>query len=201
MERTTTRNFNKVMPTLMACIMVLLFSSSSLAQPCKPDCPNDNWSGLQTAILDLDYEGVDISCEVEVDYRTRYACQSFHDVFIEEIRFNKSADCPFDMDDQSLAFHLISNEFVKANPMGFPEPNKPNNTGEENCKSNWRVVNGSCWYNIENEKFSACNTDKCCLERYRVCINACGEKTVEGLNPSNGTGAECDEPGCDLVCE
>lgn len=85
--------------------------------------------------------------------------------------------------------------------MGFPEPDEPNNVGEENCKSSWRVVNGSCWFNIEDEKFSACNTDNCCLERYEVCIDACGDKTVDGLGPSGGTGAECDEPACDLVCE
>jgi len=148
------------------------------------------------------YLGEDVDCEIKVWYVQRHACNQFYDVQILKVEVTNpnNNDCPFSINDQTEAMDFIHQKLLKENPMGFPEQSKPSNPGNENCNGNWRVSNGSCYKSVEGT-FKPCdqNNDRCCLTRYEVCRDDCGNLTVEKTS-AQGSG-NCDSEACDFVCQ
>ncbi len=146
---------------------------------------------------------------VKVRYRTRYACNLWYDVFIEVIGDDPSTPNNELQDalncssgDLNLVMQQVTEQILIMNPMNFPPM-----TPATGCEENWRVMNGSCW--AVTDKFQhvgpppsenpvvnpadygydvwamPCEGTLCCLERFEICIDPQGDRTITpgGFSP------------------
>ena len=168
--------------------------------PCVPDCPNSQWGPKTTVTLDdWTYQGMQVDCEVKVTFVKRTACPSnFKDLQILKVEVVNGGGCPFAIENQSAAIEALHRKLIVEDKAGFGLP------ANGNCNSNWRVSQGSCWkfVNIEggNTFFVPCEPiDACCLTRYEVCADPCGNLSIEKQNTIRS--GDCDDKeGFDLVC-
>jgi hypothetical protein len=165
-------------------------------EPCLPDCNNSLWSAVQKCTLT-----VNGSCTVVVDYRTRFACDTWYDVYIAGYTVT-----PFSCGQPNpAAFHAaVTKALLESNCTGFP----PFNDGD--CVDNWRVSKGSCWVRDFVTStgeggmtfWYACTTQTCCLERYRICkIAGARQATFTGGDAEpcpQGTPSMC-FPACNTI--
>ena len=160
--------------------------------PCYPDCPNSQWSSIQTYTVTFNS-----NCKVKVEYVTRHACNTWWDVQIVSYQFTQVGGCPFNYNDPDAAMEAILFQLLKDNPMGFPEPSPVN------CTTSWRAANGTCWRRA-GDCYIPCDDSGCCLTEYRICIDSSGNKTVTKTGVIGG-GTQCppspdpDNP-CQNVC-
>ncbi len=188
---------------LVALLGALCLGSPALAQdqPCKPDCPGSNWV-LPPSSYVVTLPG---GCKVNVVYTTRLACGVWNDMQILAI----DQIMPFDESCVSYArmeskdfLALITQDVLEANPMGFP-PAPPVPPATRNCSSNWRVVAGSCWMKAMHYEdphtmeplplWQPCHGEECCLKYYRVCVDPCGNRTVDQTSSSTPN------PSCPII--
>jgi hypothetical protein len=190
------------------------YAPQGVETACEPDCPETPFPigpySWQNA-YDITLPG---GCVVTVQYKTRFACNTWHDLYIAEITAQNSNDpiCNNYFSTTSAAQILadVTMQMFLTNPMGFP----PDSAGE--CESNWRVVKGACWQKLNinwgnstypNQHFRLrhCEGGICCLDRYQVCINQAGDRVITSLPGSiNGTCIPQETPthslGCEPVC-
>ena len=150
------------------------FLSVAQLDPCEPDCPQTPFGPLQNHTITLPG-----NCQIQVTYASRLACGVFQDLYIEFIQTVPSPPSPacqmyFDQSAQDLLW-MVTQEMVDDNPMGFARP-------MPGCASDWRVAHGTCWFRSfdpTNERYSGsyCETNTCCLERFEVCFDDCGDVT------------------------
>lgn len=186
--------------SLLMIIGVMISTSYCLTanEPCKPDCQFSNWTG----VLPPHHMTVN-GCAVVVKYRTRFACSTYYDVYIESIQVT-GTNCAGDPPDWTIFIQQVTIALLTQNPMGFP----PDTNGT--CEDNWRVMKGACWlaeFTPLVEGFGGalkllrpCIESTCCLERYQVCLSSTGERTVtfQGGTPQpcpQGTPNHC-FPAC-----
>ena len=179
------------MRTLLVVITIFLGVTFANAQPwvgqepCLPDCNSSAWGAVQKCTLT-----VNTGCTVVVDFRKRFACNTWYDVYIAGYTVTP-ASCGAS---NPAAFHAaVTKALLESNCTGFP----PDSNGL--CEDNWRVSKGSCWVRdfivgvpgIEGTLageltfWYACTTQTCCLERYTVCKN-------NGLRQATFTGGEAE---------
>lgn len=172
---------------------------------CLPDCFNSPFSSPKLHKILIPGYGWFM-----IKYRTRYACNTWYDVYIDWIvPLNSGGVDPMAAKSMQFILEIATNFLLKENPMQFPPlpgTNPP-------CRTNWRVIKGSCWSrsNTGNPQcpvqYVPCNEQQCCLEPYQVCVNiTTGERTVTKMSygwspyscgsyiPPNG-GQPC-EPAC-----
>lgn len=116
-----------------------------------------------------------------VKYRTRYACNTWYDVYIDWIvALNSNGVDPMAAKSMQFILETITTYLLKENPMQFPPlpgTNPP-------CNVNWRVIKGNCWSrtNVGSPpcpvQYGPCNAVACCLEPYQVCLNPSGERMI-----------------------
>lgn len=172
---------------------------------CLPDCFNSPFSAPKLHKMLIPGYGW-----VLVKFRTRYACNTWYDVYIDWIvPLNASGGGPFAGLSMQYILELVTNFLLKENPMQFPPlPNDPSP-----CYTNWRVIKGPCWSrkNTGNPQcpvqYIACSEQTCCLEPYRVCINpTTNERTVTKMSygwSSYSCGSTMPPPGgqsCEPAC-
>lgn len=181
--------------------MVILLATPEIAAqgpPCKPDCTGDNWSNpVSTTTLTVN------GCSVVVYYRTRLACSTYYDVYIEKF-VATGVNCAGVVPDWAVFMHQAALALLLANPMGYP----PSTNGT--CEDNWRVSKGSCWaidviggvgeFSDPQTHLAPCGSATCCLERFEVCLDGNGVRTVtfQGNAPQpcpTGTPSYC-FPAC-----
>jgi hypothetical protein len=140
-----------------------------------------------------------VDCEVKVTFVKRTACPSnFKDLQILKVEVVNGGGCPFGIENQSAAIEALHRKLIVEDVPSFGLPSNGN------CNSSWRVSQGSCWQYIDVESgnifFVPCEPiDACCLTRYEVCADPCGNLSIEKQS-TIGSG-DCDgEEGCDLVC-
>lgn len=204
------------MKGLLALFSVLLLVTSTLVTSaqelaCNPDCPETPFPP-PTANVTITLPG---GCVVKVYYSTRFACNTWHDLYIDRIETVNANDafCTsyFTTSSTWLIMSQVTQLMLQLNPMGFP----PLNNGDP-CETNWRVVKGACWQKIYFDYGTAvspyllrfmqpCPGDVCCLDEYQVCI-------VDGVRIANiipgGTQGTClpnpkfvpGGQGCQTVC-
>ena len=185
-------------------VALLVFSSTGVSaqgSPCKPDCSNDNWSNpVSTVTLNVN------GCSVTIKYRTRFACSTYYDVYLESFQLT-GTNCAGSPPNWSVFIQQVTVALLLNNPMGFPP--SVNST----CEDNWRVAKGSCWLadflgGVGGEggmsealnELRPCSAVTCCLERYQVCLDAYGVRSVtfQGSAPEacpQGTPSYC-FPAC-----
>lgn len=186
---------------LLALVLTLMFSafgnSASAQDACIPDCANDTWGDLQPYTMYPDPVNFPY-CQVTVYFRTRFACNTYYDVYIDRVESANLLSCTSNPSNP-LSFGAIlakiTEKLLIDNPMGFP-PNGPYCDLEQEqpetssvvscCKDNWRVMKGSCWKALINtgvgstkkggdgsvqslDKLMPCTVEICCLDRYKVC--------------------------------
>jgi hypothetical protein len=154
--------------------------------PCIPDCPETPFPPTRMAAT-FEIAG----CTVEVDYRTRRACDLYYDVFIDQVRTingrneanDPACDALFSRNSSAAILAEATRELLRLNPMKYP----PENKGE--CEVNWRVVKGGCWSrpyihngSLDQEltrptpsyfvnRLVPCPTEEvCCVDRFVVCL-------------------------------
>lgn len=190
------------------------YAPQGVESACEPDCPEtpfpigpNSWQYAYNITLPG-------GCVVTVQYKTRFACNTWHDLYIAEITAQNSNDpiCNAYITSTSAAQILadVTMQMLITNPMNFP----PKSKGE--CESNWRVVKGACWQKLNinwgnstypNQHFRLrhCEGGICCLDHYQVCINQAGDRVITSLPGSiNGTCIPQETPthslGCEPVC-
>jgi hypothetical protein len=186
----------RLVTSAITTILLLVFVHDTFAQgpPCKPDCPGDNWSN-PVSIVTLTING----CSVDIHYRTRFACSTYHDVYIERVVAN-GVNCAGVVPDWSVFMHQVALALILANPMGFP----PSTNGT--CEDTWRISKGNCWavdvvggvgeFGNPQSHLAPCTSAACCLERFEVCLDANGVRrtTFQGNAPQpcpSGTPSHC----------
>lgn len=172
---------------------------------CLPDCFNSPFGTAKLHKILIPGYGWFL-----VKFRTRYACNTWYDVYIDWIvPLNSNGTDPFNGVSMQYILEIITNFLLKENPMQFPPlPGDP-----VQCRTNWRVIKGPCWSrtNTGNPQcpiqYIACGEVTCCLEPYQVCINpTTGQRTVTktsygwsyyscGSSPTPAGGQSC-EPAC-----
>lgn len=174
---------------VLALLGCLAFGVPALAQdqPCKPDCEDADWAlPAQSYVVTLPG-----GCKVNVVYTTRFACGRYNDfqiLAIDQIApFDESCVSYARMDTKDF-LALITQETLEANPMNFPPP-PPKPPATQNCATNWRVVAGACWQKSMHYEYEPtmeplplwqpCHGESCCLKYFRVCVDPCGNRTVE----------------------
>jgi len=184
-------------------IVLLMWSVSGMQQsmaqsdtPCLPDCFNDQWSPLGSVECTLDSCGM----TVRIFWRARKACGTWYDYYLERVEvLGGSLDaCLQYYGSMKDLLQAITVCLLEINPAGFP----PDNEGE--CRSNWRVMKGPCWYRSGNI-LKPCAYERCCLEWYEVCRVKGGVRVVTKMGTIDpgvcevvpvGPGVRC-EPVCD----
>lgn len=206
--------FRKTPLLLVASLLGLLgLGAPALAQdePCKPDCPGSDWvMPPQSHIVTLPG-----GCQVNIVFTTRLACGRWNDVQILAI----DQVAPFDESCVSYArmetkdfLALLTQDMLEENPMGFPPP-PPVPPATKSCTSNWRVIGGACWMKAMHYEYEPtheplpvwqpCHGEQCCLKYYEVCVDPCGNRTVEQTSSSTPV-ASCPVTGsypCTPVCD
>ena len=198
--------------------MFLMLSSGASAQGsdyCLPDCENDAWGQEQSVTYQLSP-----TCTVTIYYSTRYACSTFHDVFIRLIESPNLLAClGFNTSNAAAQalFDQIIEKLLMDNPMGFPpfeddcdppvQPGQP----RQCCEDNWRVIKGSCWEvqldtglgeGVDKSRegsqsgqdfLRSCDDEICCLDRYEVCVTEEDGQWVKTITHTTPTPQEdCD---------
>jgi len=192
---------------MILCLSINMNAQPSATEPCLPDCPSDVWvpafpaQGNITEVTVCTYNGQDYTAQVV--WRVRYACNQYHDYYIELINtsdFGASTPCHQGMSSAEVINDIIL-KFLVLNPGQFP----PLQNGDP-CKNNWRVMKGGCWtydcitgmsgtytnevipnnteqtiYYPFDAFFKPCATTECCLEYFTVCI-------VNGVRTITNTG-------------
>lgn len=121
-----------------------------------------------------------------VKYRTRYACNTWYDVYIDWIiPLNSNGVDPMAGKSMQFILEIVTNFLLKENPMQFPPlpgTNPP-------CRINWRIIKGNCWSRINAGnpqcpiQYAPCAGQACCLEPYQVCVNlTTGERIVTKMS-------------------
>lgn len=197
------------MRTLLVVITIFLGVTFANAQPwigqepCLPDCNSSAWGANQKCTL-----SVNNTCTVVIDFRVRFACSSWYDVYIAGYTVTP-ATCGAS---NPAAFHAdVTKALLESNCTGHP----PTNDGD--CEDNWRVSKGTCWVRdivtggipgVEGTQSNdvtfwyACTTETCCLEKYTVCkANGVRTATFTGGNAEpcpQGTPPSC-FPACQTI--
>ena len=169
--------------------MALLSGGAVVAQepPCLPDCFQSPWQAPQNFQVTLPG-----GCEISVEFVIRFACNVWNDVQILRVEAVEPAhsSCNSYAAMESVDFlALVTKDLLEANPMGFPPP-LPTPPATQSCRSNWRVLKGSCWRKGFHQKISKvtqglieipywqpCSGTSCCLKHYTVCVDPCGNRT------------------------
>ena len=159
---------------LSLCAAVPAFAQQS-TDTCVPDCPASTWGSLEHRTVVLPN-----GCQINVDYFTRCACNTWNDIFLHSVTPDPadSADCAFLATtpmDQILA--AVTEQLLNGSPFDFPAPCR-DDLAVGQCATRWRIVKGSCWSRIHlsstYEYYQACSQTACCLKPYKVCRNQCG---------------------------
>ena len=81
---------------LLALVLTLMFSafgnSASAQDACIPDCANDTWGDLQPYTMYPDPVNFPY-CQVTVYFRTRFACNTYYDVYIDRVESANLLSC------------------------------------------------------------------------------------------------------------
>ncbi len=211
---------SKTFRTLLILIVVSLSLGSPAASQelCLPDCQNSPWGPIQTHVLTLPG-----GCQVEVGYATRLACGLWEDtqiVYVFPLNFEHTSCTAVTVMEIPDFLALITEQMIEDDPMGFspPTPTIPatgnpatcDPTGVQSCEVNFRVINGACWQKLlhhNNEAgdvatWAPCETTGCCINSYRVCVDACGNRTSEQIGAAVPPGACPTEPfyPCEPAC-
>ncbi len=146
--------------------------------PCYPDCEQSPWGPPQLVEITIPPYG-----KFWIKYRTRYACETYYDVYIDWFMVmdaaGQSATASLAM---NLLLEIVTWHLLVQNPMQFPP--FPDGSQQANCHPNWRVVKGQCWSRVDFGdpdcpiQYVACEEKDCCLERYEVCINPATNERV-----------------------
>jgi hypothetical protein len=147
---------------------------------CLPDCFNSPFSSPKLHKVLIPGYGWFL-----IKYRTRYACNTWYDVYIDWIvPLNTGGVDPMASKSMQFILEIVTNFLLKDNPMQFPPlpgTNPP-------CWTNWRVIKGGCWSRTNTGsppcpiQYVPCNEQQCCLEPYEVCVNvSTGERTVRKI--------------------
>lgn len=206
-------------------LMLVGFSpqtANAQGAPCYPDCPQSIWMPVYPAPAFTHVVTLNCGLSVTVHYRTRYACNTWYDLYVESFEFNSKMDgyiCGQSMTMKEMMDDIMVKMIID-NPMNFP----PFNPGD--CEANWRVSKGSCWYagfSISKELTGGpegplpdpswnftpgpalpCSQTTCCLDYFFVCILQDGSKQITHNNSSPGSCPSVSPPfgyfGCYPVC-
>jgi len=180
-------------------------------QPCKPDCTNSDWAMPPQGYL-ITLPG---GCQVNVIFTTRLACGTLNDMqilAIDQVAPYHASCVSYAAMNTKDFLAIITKEMLEANPMGFPPP-PPTPPATTSCNSNWRVVQGSCWQKSMHYQYEPtleelplwqpCQGANCCLKRYTVCVDGCGNRTVTQTSSSPSL-PSCQQTGsypCTPVCD
>lgn len=198
--------YPKVAALLCGVLAFVLLNVSSLSAQsgpaCLPDCFNSPFTpeGFLPPV-DLAVPGQP-DCFLRVTYGYRNACEIWHDFFIYNIEL--IGDCSDEklggingIVQTATALLFMSNPSVSPSGAKVGPPQPP--CGQLSCVTNWRVIKGTCWGNIGQNKYGPCQTTTCCLQPYQICRDYCNNITVTGGNASGG--ACSGQPGCVNVCQ
>ena len=219
----STNIINKRISAIIIIISAICFfysPSQSQVTYCYPDCPNDLWNPVPPA-PSFTYQ-VTLPCgePVIIHYRTRFACGTYWDIFIEEIQFvngyEGGQNCGLTMTVTEMIQAAI-NQLVYDNPMRYP----PTDSTQDSCVTTWRMMVGACWkptfpVGPGNKSSSElppiidaplgllipCVFIECCVQTYTVCYIS-GQKVVV-FDPQNSYPGQCDfkyQPNCYPACQ
>ena len=203
--------------------ILILFNTPVQSQQafCYPDCYDDYWEPLPPSPPFTHQITLPCGEPVIILYRTRIACGSFLDVFIEQIIFVNGYEGGQNCGQTMSIAHMLESamsQLVYDNPMQYP----PTDSSRDTCVPNYRVMVGGCWhptfpvgpgdFNEGTEQppvidapaglLVPCVYISCCIKYFDVCyVN--GVKVVI-YNPKRSTPGECDylsHPACYPACE
>lgn len=191
---------------LVLSLFLFSFGADIQAQgpPCYPDCHNSIYQPVYPAPAWTTTITLDCGATVTVYYRTRYACNTWYDLYIESYEFNSPYEgwlCGHTMTAKEMMDDLTEKMLIQ-NPMNFP----PFNEGE--CETNYRIFKGTCWYptfeivkvfenvSINPEAYTGsldiipapfwpCPQTTCCLDAFHVCI-VNGQKVITHFSNTPG---------------
>lgn len=182
-----TRKLALLIPAFLGLCLTLTPESLAQEQPCKPDCPTSDWA-LPPSQYQVALPG---GCKVTVHYTTRLACGTWHDfqiLAIDQVLPPDESCVSYARMETKDFLALITEKMLAANPMGFP-PIPPTPPATKNCNSNWRVLQGPCWQKSMHYEYEPtmeplplwqpCAGSACCLKRYTVCVDGCGNRTAD----------------------
>lgn len=204
------------------CLFTALFIFSTPAHSqqafCYPDCSNDLWNPQPPAPAFTHQITLPCGEPVIIHYRTRFACGTFWDLFIEEIEFvngyGGGANCAQTMTIAQMLESAMT-QLLYDNPMNYP----PTDSTQDTCVVNYRVMVGACWHptfpvgpgdgmeqppdmDLPAGLLVPCVYIECCVKAFTVCYVR-GTKVVI-YDPIHSTLGECDykyQPACYPACE
>jgi hypothetical protein len=150
--------------------------------PCEPDCPNTIFGPYQTTTITIQP-----GCVLEITYASRIACGIWFDYYIAGVQIIQFSGCPFSSGDVAEILEKATIALINQNPAGFP-PFIPV-TGEQ-CSTTWRAGKGACWEQV-GDCLVPCTPTQCCLNAYKVCVDATGHKTIIPLGNMGGPPVSC----------
>lgn len=203
-----TRKLSLLIPAFLGLCFAL--APVSFAQSCAFSCPGV-WGPTQAHLISLPG-----GCEVTVYFTTRtclpFPWQDVKILAVDQVLPPDESCLSYAAMDTKDFLALITDKMLVDNPMGFP-PNPPTPPSTENCDSNWRVVQNACWQKSMHYEYEPtmeplplwqpCDAVDCCLKRYTVCVNACGDRTVTETSRSTPV-QSCSQTGsypCTSVCD